>query len=488
MLAWRGGQFYFPDEVRYLRSRALLLSLSHGGDQPSIWDDLLSRPEHLGHVVIGLAGEVARFAAGRLAGLPDCTAVTPESPFWVAAALLSFASVAAIGLTYGLARRVGADDEESLLAAALLACSTTLFYYARHLVPYDSALALALLAAWVGLRPDPGPLRSLVVGLCAGLAFLSYNGYWVSAAVAIGLHLTAWPRSARELLRRALLAGLSVAALPVVLELVTRARHVTPYHVFLRSFSGTVTQGDFPEGWSVPVEYLWHAEHGLLLVWLAGVVGVAWLALRGWPAARSRGLRWLAAAAVIYLLLALGSSLLGAFVVYGRLARQLVPYLCLATACAASGARSRGWLRRDRIGLAGGLLGLQFVANAGHLFAQRYPGDFEREVWERYGTVARASTLAGCCWEFDTDRIYRHGAPSPMPHYVLLNSSYLYPVRGRQQAPPGREMLAAAHPVQFVPYQYESYGPGERMLLRTTDVRMRLVDTTGTAPPVSSRK
>lgn len=484
VLAWRGGQFYFPDEVRYLRSRELLLPSTYGSPGSPPWDLLLSRPEHMGYVVIGMAGELARFVAGRLAGRADYTAVGPDSPFWAAAALLSFASVAAIGLTYGLARRAGADGHESFLTAALLACSTAMFYYARHLVPYDSALALALLAAWVGLRRDPGPLRSLLVGFCAGLAFLTYNGYWVSAAVAIGLHLTAWPRSARDLLKRAALAGLGLAALPVLLALATRARHLTPFDAALRRFSGTVTQGDFAEGWSFPWEYLWHAEHGLLLVWLVGVVGVAWLAGHGCLAARSRGLRWLAAAAAVYVLLALGSSILGVFVVYGRLARQLVPYLCLATACAARGAWSRGRLRGGRLGLAMGLLGLQFAVNAAPPFAQRFPGDFEREAGERYGAVARASTLAGCCWQFETDLIHRHGAPPPRePRYVLLNGSYLYPVRGAQPPPPGREVLAAAHPIQFVPYQYESYGPGERALLRKTDVRMRLVDTAGAAAP-----
>src|SRR5204863_3950339 len=122
-LAWRGGQFYFPDEARYLRSRLLFRYLRSPGELPSPWDNLLNTPEHLGYVVIGLAGELARFLGGQLAGLSDPTAARPESPFWLAASVLSLASVAAIALTYGLARRAGADQREALLAAFLLACS-----------------------------------------------------------------------------------------------------------------------------------------------------------------------------------------------------------------------------------------------------------------------------------------------------------------------------------------------------------------------------
>ena len=43
--------------------------------------------------------------------------------------------------------------------------------------------------------------------------------------------------------------------------------------------AGTVTDGYAPEGFRVTWEYLWHAEHAVLLVWLAAVFGFWGLAL-----------------------------------------------------------------------------------------------------------------------------------------------------------------------------------------------------------------
>ena len=65
--------------------------------------------------------------------------------------LLSQISVISIALVYAIARRAGRDRVEALIAAALMASAATMFYYARHLLPYDSSLALGLLALWCGL-------------------------------------------------------------------------------------------------------------------------------------------------------------------------------------------------------------------------------------------------------------------------------------------------------------------------------------------------
>src|SRR4029079_4041194 len=96
-----------------------------------------------------------------------------------------------------------------------------------------------------------------------------------------------------------------------------------------------------PEGFSLPWAYLWHAEHGLLLVWIAAVILVV-SGAGAWNARRLQTARlWVIAAGVIYLGLGFSSAFLHVFVVMGRQSRQIVPFLCLATAAAAA-----EWLQR----------------------------------------------------------------------------------------------------------------------------------------------
>ena len=77
-----------------------------------------------------------------------------EDTYWLGAIVLSLASVAVIGMTYLVARRAGADEPEALIAALLVSGCATMTFYSRHLVPYDSALALALAALYIGLKPE----------------------------------------------------------------------------------------------------------------------------------------------------------------------------------------------------------------------------------------------------------------------------------------------------------------------------------------------
>jgi len=76
----------------------------------------------------------------------------------------------------------------------------------------------------------------------------------------------------------------------------------------------------------------------------------------------------------------------------------------------------------------------------------------------------------------------------PGSRYVLLNARYLYPIRGLKAPPPGRTLFAVAHPVQFLPYQYEGYVPEERALLRAHDVSMQMIDTAVVLPSARVRR
>jgi hypothetical protein len=216
--------------------------------------------------------------------------------------------------------------------------------------------------------------------------------------------------------------------------------------------AGSVTQGSFAEGWRLPFEYLWYAEHALLLAWLASA---AWfIAQPRRLAASPRARAGLMGAAVTYACLVLASVVLHAFVVYGRTARQLVPFLCLVagagfTALAASPRRS---VRR-----LAAVAALLAVAQAAANFRQPLMQWFPREFIVR--NMPAADRLA------QSERV------------IWINTRHLRPLPGADAGLPANAVTIAeaSHPLQFRPYQYEGYTPAERAVLRSTDISMRLV-------------
>jgi hypothetical protein len=214
------------------------------------------------------------------------------------------------------------------------------------------------------------------------------------------------------------------------------------------AFAGNVNQGFFAEGWRLPFAYLWHAEHLLLLVWLLAFGWCVWHWRAGWADRTIRA--GLVGASCIYLCLFIGSVALTAFVVYGRLARQLVPFFCLLTAATIERSVTRDPDARRRLVAAAAL------ALAVHVFVtfrgpmrQQFPAQFVREA-ERLAADAGAREL------------------------LLANAHHIYPRPEPFEVPPGFSLLAAApHPLQFRPYQYEGFDPSERLALHEADIRMR---------------
>jgi hypothetical protein len=398
---------------------------------------------------------------------------------WIPALILSTASVLVIGLTYLVARKAGARPGEALLAAALLACATSFFYYSRHILPYDSSFALVMLALWLALDERPSFGRAMLFGFVASFASLTYYGYLITTLV-VGLIYALRSRDRRDFFTRAFGSGLAFAILPILLHLLTLWRAAPPFFTAYRTFVQMANQGDYAEGWRLTWAYLWHAEHGLLLFWLAGTAIAAWAWVKtpaDSPAAAAarRGALWVAIAVGIYALLSFNSTILQKSVVLGRFARQLVPFFCLATAAAVVQLAPRG--RAGRIGAAavGALVLAQAALNFRGPLAQEFPIGLDRRVAAALqGDLARDISITGP--EGFTDWITNVDRPS---RYLLLNTTtFLYPVYGAKESTAyGTELLRESHPLQYLPYQYELFTPAERAILRATDISMRLVDT-----------
>jgi hypothetical protein len=221
-----------------------------------------------------------------------------------------------------------------------------------------------------------------------------------------------------------------------------------PWLASLRAFSANITQGTYEEGWRLPFDYLWHAEHGLMLLWLAAL---AWGVAQVVTGRASRSLKaGLAATIVIYAALAGLSTGLHVFVVYGRLARQLVPFLCLVSARAViSLAGVRAPRRRGLVAAIVVAAAIQAGVNFAGPIRQEFPLEFTR----------RSVALARRMGRFDV---------------VLVNAHHIYPAPDPVVVRPGAYALASArHPLQYLPYQYEGYTPDERRVLRKSDLRMQ---------------
>ena len=473
-LVFAGGQYWFPDEKRFWWSGLVVYRLSQGLWKPSL-EPILDWNQHPGFTCLGCVPVAIHWAWAGLAGL-SIGEMPFEATVRFGAAFLSLASVISILLIGTIVRRAGGDRAEALLAMALMAGSNTMFYYSRHTLPYDASLALALGSLMVGMRKG-GWRRLVLSGWLAGAAFFTYYGYWAVVFVISGTVIIRKVASVREAGYRLLWFVIGAVTW---LGMFAVGREVVFGRSFLQgvvSFAAITPPQMYAEGWSAPWTYLWYAEHGLLIFWLAALVWILWAARTGRPMA-AYGLTWIAMVGTLYVLLILSSVVLHRFVVYGRTARQLVPFLCLIGAFTAGRlwdmARTVAGKRILQMGMI--LLILQAAWNFRVPLQQWFPCDVKRLVAAEYGAFSEATTID--CPKME-DEFAPLGVAGQPTRYVLLNAQYLARIHGAKTPPTGVIVFRFAHPMQFAPYQYEEFTPSERDLLRATDISMRLVDTTG---------
>lgn len=441
LLIEQGGQFFFPDEMRYDASRTAAGALI-AGDLGAAFHAVF-RADHLLFKIIGVLPALLEKLLGESSRIP--------------AVFFGLFSVVSFGLLYAIVVRVGEACEAALFSVALLCLSSTFLLYVRHLVPYDMAMALGLLALFVGLR-RPARLRdSILCGLCASATFLAYSGYWLLGGLALVVHVMWPPLAVAACLRRAVSGGLALILPIAMLLLFDHFRQGS----FLRdyfAFAGAVNQGSFSEGAALPWKYFWHGEHFLLGLFLVALLfGVYSLIDK-----RGGGAAGLGSGAVVFIYggLTLFSVGLEKFVVYGRTSRQLLPFLCILSGLLLERLWSSS--RRGRI-VAGSILGLaalQAVINFAPLFSLIYPDKFFKQA----------------------DQV-QAGQPG---EYEVLNAYCLYP--GPDEPLPNQEVvLRQPHPLQYLPYQYEGYTIEQRQKLRSADLSMLLLKKPPPADSVEKR-
>lgn len=442
-LVVRGGQYYFSDEHRYEVSQKVVDLILKGQLAESL-SQIFTAPEHLGFKVIGVLPALIEKLTGPSLVIP--------------ALFFSMFSVLNLYLIFLLARRAGASEREALFALGLAAASHSLLYYSRHLMPYDTAMTFGLLSLYLGLKKEATVKATLLCGTLGFLCFITYNGYWLLAGFAMICHVFAGERSIRAFLRRGVLlaTGFAIPLLGIMLVSSLAGIHFLAEYT---QFANTVTQGDYSEGWSLPFEYFWHAEHFVIVI----LGALSLFALSSMFKNKDRyPLWWLAGLLFVYVCLVLFSVFTQSFVVLGRLARQMLPFLILLSAYGLANVSVQKSYSRYISAFVMMAIAMQGLWNYRTSFALSYPREFSNGIQEQYADFT-----------FSPKRLL-FGAPSVCQNngYAMENAKYFLDTT---EIPPdiqGVPLLSQPHPINFLPYQYEGYPPEIRQQFRDANLQM----------------
>src|SRR5664280_2694959 len=139
LMVWNGGQFWFPDEVRFWWSGQVVHSL-HLGHWKLALEPILELNQHPGFTCLACVPVAIHWMWKYWMGF-SYRALPYEETARFAAAVFSLASVSSMLLVREIVRSAGGSRGEARLAMGLMAASAAMLYYVRHVVPYDLAMA-----------------------------------------------------------------------------------------------------------------------------------------------------------------------------------------------------------------------------------------------------------------------------------------------------------------------------------------------------------
>lgn len=453
-LSW-SGQLYWPDEYRYLHALHVLDELRRGDVWRAFYwifgseSGVASRPSY---ILVSMAPALMQGLANMVLG------IQPSDPsfYRIPGVVNVFVS---LGLTLALYRVIFLLTGERLLAwlgAAVHGLLANTNLYVRHLFPYDASLLLFLVSVLVLLEQRDSPrhawIRAGLAGLLSGAAATTYPGYYLFLVIPVTLLMARRPLAWQPI------ALFVIAALVVPLLWEATARFAGFSFVEAsRGFSTTVVQGTYDEGFAFLALYLVEVEGlaGLMLGVL--LLGFGILAIQG-RFSRTETATILAAVAA-YLIYAVAVQVLHRAIFYGRLVHMYLPFVVLAAMLTIRELR----MPALRHGVAAAMLAasvFSFVPVASSALALRFPKDLERELKVAEVGV-RICNLGNQGQEAE-------GLTADCD-VVIENGRHLYPLpeHWNNVAPAGFVLSAEyRHPMQFRPYWFEGFKPGERERLR----------------------
>jgi hypothetical protein len=442
-LATRGGQSYWPDEIRYHVVRDAVASFA-AGDRAEFVERILGTSDHILFRVVALVPAVTErllFPIG-------------QPPPTFAAAYFGLFGAGAIFLAWLIVRRVSGNETAASWTALFYAMSGSAFLYARHYFPYDAGLFFLLLGWWWGARADRA-LQLWAAGAWVGTGYLVYNAYWnVGGIILMFLTLRA-PLTWLVMLRRSVLLASGLLS-PVIATYGLAAGLGFNLLVHAREFSQTIVQGDFGEAWLFIPSYFAATDGAYPLLLIGVIIFGAVVAFR--RREPIPGAIWVIMGAALAAQMILLSDVVHRFALAGRMVRPLMLFLAMGAGAAAA----RGLLQCSRFWSVGLAVVALLVAAPG-LFAPlqvMFPEEFRRQS-ERLVTA----------------EVQRNPNVSLRQYFVgFMHWPEFFP-----QLPPHVELLRAPHPHEYRPYLFEGYPKHVRAKFMSHDVSMRLVRLLGTS-------
>ncbi len=477
LLIANGGQFFFPDEHRYRRRAVAIAGDLFDGDLKQAVKYAILYRKHHGMASAMLAPALFHRLLFEVSPGNEWTWKDywndPQGDFRASALIFAIPSVLCIALVYLIALQAGADRIEALLGAVFLAASAAMFIYAKHFLPYDFSMLFSMLALYAALRfRDSRLLGGGLVGLLLFCSFWIYYGQIFLVITLAMLYCVVLARRWQDIFLRA--ASLALGGLLPLIPILGVNYFILDRDVIgmFIGFSGTIFSGSFAEGVIFPFLYFAAAEGAVALMWAAGLV-LALVQLRRQPAlAKSRLRIYFAALLFMYFLMGLLSTGLEVFVLYGRTARALVPFVALICGCAFA-----SWFRaRDFRGFVPFLvvLCLLALANFAPAINQQYYREIIAQVTQEYGSVSYAGDLYPP-WPEKGEFTFPEDAEA---RYTLVNAGYF---RDRieissRAAPVGAVLFETPHPLMYRPWQFEGQKPEMRELINRDGLYIQLID------------
>ena len=280
-------------------------------------------------------------------------------------------------------------------------------------------------------------------------------------------------RAWREIAARAVFVALGALLLLVPILLMNYLILDVEVHSLFVGFAGSIVAGSYAEGIVFPFLYFEAAEGALAFVWALGIILAFVILYRRRSATDFRLRLWLIGLVTLYLLMALLSTGLQVFVLYGRTARELAPLIALV--CGASFAY---WFRqRDYRGFlpALAIIAALAFANLWHSINLEYFRGIIEEVTTEYGPVRYVGPLKPPPPERGEFQ-FPENAESPL---ALVNAGkFKLDARVRRALPEGAVLLKdPASYLMYRPLQFEGLTPERRANIDREGLYIWLIDT-----------
>lgn len=474
LLVVNGGQFYFPDEGRYLRVTTVAETLYEANFRGAL-DRLLLYNKHHGFTTAGLIPAIIHRTIFHLNPPQYYSWTTYWAPrdndYRISALVFAIPSVLMIGMIYLIARRAGASETEALLGAFLMGASNTFFIFSKHFLPYDMSLLIGLAALWLAIHNRDANLKhAIVVGMVTFLCLWVYYGHVTFVLMIALIYCVFLASKPRTLVIRA--SGMAIGAMSIAMPILLYNKYVFNIDVISEAlaFSATVNQGDFAEGIVFPFLFFGNAEAGIALVWFIGLVMAGWKLRCQWNSNdRRRALLWFACLIALYGLMTLFSTVLQWFVVLSRIARTMAPFLVLLSAYAFMPLlMSRG--RRAVLAFVAAV-SIFALLNFVPAIQQEYIIEVAKRVEREYVDVSYETTLSYPARPYGV-----YGDENLSARYKLVNAGYFFPITELVDRPRGEVLLKVAHPYNHRPWQYGGMTSKMREIINRDGLYIWLID------------